>query len=60
MILNPNKKIVNAIKKRLEVTGGQCPCVPKTQWCDDTLCVCKDMRENNICHCGLYVKQENA
>ena len=58
MILNPNKKIVNAIKKRLEITGGQCPCVPQDQWNEDTICECKDMREKNICHCKLYINED--
>jgi ferredoxin-thioredoxin reductase catalytic subunit len=31
-----------------------CPCLlMKTE---DTICPCKDLRESNICHCGLYQK----
>ena len=55
--LNPNDKVVNAILKRVELCDGECPCVtdeniPR----EDRLCPCKSYRENNICHCKLYVK----
>ena len=59
MILNPNEKIVNAIKKRLEITNGQCPCISEDEWTEDTLCPCKVFRENQYCCCCLYVKSEN-
>lgn len=58
MKLNPDEKIVQAIRKRLKVTEGQCPCIPQPQWSEDTICPCKDMRENKECHCGLYVLKE--
>ncbi|MPM77466.1 hypothetical protein SDC9_124469 [bioreactor metagenome] len=54
MILNPNKKIVESICKRLEITGGYCPCIPEQN--EDTICPCKDFRENQYCHCTLYVE----
>ena len=40
--LNPNDKVVNAIIKRCEACDGECPC--------------KEYRENDVCHCSLYVK----
>jgi len=55
MILNPNKEHVNKIKKALEKTGGYCPCLLERS--EDTICTCKDMRENNICHCKLYIEE---
>ena len=58
MILNPNLKIRNAILARLKVTQGQCPCVPEDQWNEDTRCKCKKMREEQVCCCDLYVKEE--
>lgn len=37
----------------LKETDGHCPCMPQRN--EDTKCPCKDMRENDICICGLYV-----
>lgn len=54
-VLNPNDKIVNAILKRCEKNGGDCPCHNE---CEDKKCPCQDYRENDICHCGLYLKIE--
>ena len=54
--LNPNDKIVNAILKRIEANNGECPCENPGETAEDKKCPCKDYRENNICHCTLYVK----
>ena len=54
--LNPSDKIVNAILKRIEANNGECPCVNPGETREDRLCACKEYRENDICHCGLYVK----
>lgn len=40
-MLNPNEKVVKAIKKRLEVTGGYCPCNQGDTPKEDTKCPCK-------------------
>ena len=53
-MLNPNDKIVNAILKRCEANGGNCPCMNSSR---DPKCPCSDYREKSICHCGLYVKR---
>ncbi len=53
-ILNENEKIVEAIRKRLIITGGYCPCVPQEKWNEDTLCACKAYREEGYCCCKLY------
>ena len=40
-------------------TGGYCPCAVKHTV--DTLCQCKDFREQDVpgpCHCGRYEKVE--
>lgn len=58
MILNPDLEIRNAIINRLKITKGQCPCIPQTEWNEDTKCKCKAMRENDYCCCELYVKEE--
>lgn len=58
--LNPDDKIVNAILKRLEVTGGVCPCDNLGKLLSDRFCPCKNYRENDICHCTLYVKKDES
>lgn len=57
MKLNENKKIVDAIKRGLEKTGGYCPCLVLRN--EDTLCPCKDVRESFECRCGLFVREDN-
>lgn len=52
--LNPNDKIVNSIFKRVENNNGECPCHNNSI---DKKCPCSDYRDNNICHCGLYIKK---
>lgn len=54
IILNPNKRVVEAIKNRLEVTKGYCPCVAEQT--SDTICPCTKMREELKCCCSLYVE----
>ena len=54
-ILNPNDKIVNAILKRCEANDGECPCLNTSV---DKHCPCSDYRENDICCCKLYIKEE--
>lgn len=55
--LNDNDKIVNAILKRVEKCNGECPCDNPGSTHEDRLCPCKEYRENDICHCNLYVKE---
>lgn len=52
--LNPSDKIVNSILKRVEKNNGECPCHNNSI---DKKCPCSDYRDNNICHCGLYIKK---
>lgn len=52
--LNPNDKIVNSIFKRVENNNGECPCHNNSI---DKNCPCSDYRDNDICHCGLYIKK---
>lgn len=54
-MLNPDKKIVNIIRKSLEKTGGYCPCISSLLWGKDTKCPCKYYRETKICRCKLYI-----
>lgn len=55
-MLNPNDKVVNAILKRVELNGGECPCYNTST---DKHCPCSDYRENDECHCSLYIKKES-
>ena len=55
--LNPNERVVNAIKKRLQLNNGYCPCNQGETPIEDTLCPCKQYRENHYCCCTLYVKK---
>lgn len=57
--LNPNDKIVNAILKRIELNNGECPCDNPGKTVEERTCPCKEYRENNICHCTLYLKNES-
>lgn len=54
--LNPNEKVVNAILKRCEKNGGECPCHNTGLTHEDRLCPCREYRENDNCCCSLYVK----
>lgn len=53
-MLNPNEKVVNAIIKGINRCDGECPCVNDSY---DKKCPCSGYRENDICHCQLYVKE---
>lgn len=57
MIENPNKKVVNAIKKALERNDGYCPCNQGDTPKEDTKCPCKKYRDESICCCNLYVSE---
>jgi len=57
VILNPDKTIVEGIRKRLVITKQQCPCIAEDEWTNDTICPCKVFRETKECHCGLYVNE---
>lgn len=64
--LNTNKELVaeirNKLKENKEKYGKQyCPCVLPHNHNEDTVCMCKEFREQmesrepGECHCGLYV-----
>lgn len=58
ILLNPDKSIVEDIRKRLNENDGYCPCrLVKNK---DTKCMCKEFVEQTTsgeCHCGLYIKE---
>lgn len=60
---NPDKEFVKEIRKKLRDNNNYCPCrISKTA---DAKCMCKEFRdmiengETGMCHCGLYVIEEN-
>ena len=57
--LNPDREFVREIKKELKNNGGYCPC--RLTRTPDTKCMCKEFREqkSGVCHCGLYIKEED-
>ena len=62
--LNPDKAIVETVRKGLEARGGYCPCVLKKT--PDTKCMCKEFRDQikdpdfeGFCHCRLYYKEKD-
>lgn len=56
-MLNPNDKIVKAIVNRIRINEGECPCHNPGLTREDRLCPCKEYRENDVCHCQLYIKE---
>ncbi len=62
MVITPDTKIFDNITymllKNKDLYGDNyCPCkVDKTK--SENICPCDEVREANICHCGLFVKDE--
>ena len=55
---NPNKELVDEIKRQLALNGGYCPCMVHKN--EDTKCMCKEFRENpemTECHCGRFIRE---
>lgn len=53
-MFNAKDSARNALLNALLSSGGYCPCqVPQSE---DTMCPCKNYREENKCICGLFVK----
>ena len=51
------EKIKKGIERKREKFGeGYCPCVASPAHCEDTICPCKEYRENGFCHCKMYKK----
>jgi ferredoxin-thioredoxin reductase catalytic subunit len=40
---------------RVEKRNGYCPC--RVEENEDTLCPCKEMRENQHCCCGMFINE---
>jgi hypothetical protein len=57
IIPNPNKQKYDEMTQAVKDNNGYCPCLLEAS--DDTLCICKEFKEQNVegeCHCGRYVK----
>lgn len=54
LIENPDCRVVDAIRKRLIVNNGYCPCTPHKD--DDHICPCLKFRDYGECCCSLYVR----
>lgn len=56
-----NENVVDRILKRLEITGGHCPCVPENEWTDSHICPCTfcedEVAKEGHCHCNLFLKK---
>jgi ferredoxin-thioredoxin reductase catalytic subunit len=55
MKLNPDKEAVKRIRQAIKDANGYCPCSLIRD--SDHKCCCKDMRENHVCECGLYINE---
>ena len=62
--LNPDEKVVAAVREGLKRTGGYCPC--RRQRTEDYKCICKEFCEQiadpdfeGFCHCMLYYKSKD-
>ena len=61
--LNPDKEIVESIKRGLKEKGGYCPCRLGKE--EKNKCICEEFREQiadpefeGFCHCMLYYKSK--
>jgi len=63
--LNPDIGLVDMIRSKLDENKilydkRYCPCVLPNNHNEDTVCMCKEFREQNVngyCHCQLYYKE---
>ena len=54
--INKNKEHVKVIMEGLLRKNGHCPC--KVQQISENLCPCDEFVESKICHCDLWVKDD--
>lgn len=64
VVLNPDRKVVEAIKEGLKRKDGYCPC--RLARTPENKCICKEFRDQindpdfeGFCHCRLYYKQKD-
>ena len=61
VVLNPDEKLVKAVREGLDRKGGYCPCrLPKNPEffcpCDEFKAQLADPSYHGLCHCRLYLK----
>jgi ferredoxin-thioredoxin reductase catalytic subunit len=56
MRLNPDKSLVIKIKQEIIDNNGYCPCLIEKS--ENSKCPCINMRKDNECICGLYIKNK--
>ena len=57
-VFNHGGQYTMQVLRRCLMNDGYCPCGPEHD--EDHLCPCSDLRKNDECHCGLYVKKEQT
>jgi ferredoxin-thioredoxin reductase catalytic subunit len=57
MKLNPDKQVVENIRKALKMADGFCPCKPECYGDENYKCPCVDLKEDRGCCCNLYVEE---
>lgn len=61
--VNEDKELVDTIRKGLKENEGYCPCVFESRGKDKYRCLCEEFRLHTpvggMCHCGLYIKDED-
>lgn len=56
--LNPDSDFVKTMRQKIQSNSGYCPC--KQEKKPENKCPCKDFREHQDCHCGLYIKVKDG
>ena len=61
-----DKETAKEIRSAIKAAKGHCPCVLESARNDDTLCMCKEFRDQiadpdfeGYCHCLLYYKSKD-
>lgn len=60
LVLNPNHDFVEKITKRINMNDGYCPCQPKVEESNYTMCPCVPFLKEGKCCCKLYIDIEDA
>lgn len=55
--LTNNKRLLETLRQGFKQNGGYCPC--KLNRNDDNICPCTEFIETGVCHCGLFIVEEN-
>ena len=57
--VNSDKELVKQIRQELAANDGYCPC--RILHTENNKCMCKEFMDmkSGMCHCGLYIKEED-